>query len=477
MVDRAEYDKDPAKFAAKPKFKHAEHIIQNALYGRLKPSNILCETCGGKLSGIDADFADLFSQFTVPIYHILASKDHGSNSVRAQKGELKKPTGETLEVYVKKGKAVPIKPTFVHDPETRVLKIYANAKSIEGYKNYVLKELASKGTDVAALSVELHEHILDYEQIGYPFSKGVENFNLKFKLGLNKIATGFAISSGVDRKAVPRTLDTEKQEIVFSKNIVPFFPVGALDLLVEPFRLPLEPEFPTHTLILYTDDAFPTRWLVCYIDLFSTFQHYVVLNDDYRGVPVHNVYYQTIIKQNKPTIEVRKTRWKYLGIVADAIGVDKKEMAGMSIEEMYDFLEKKYEQLGVSYSLDINEMIRAVSGRVSMMLAARRAGIELNHLSDIERQILDATPDLDIDDMLSMYFELGRIEDESPDSFYKQNYIDADIAENPFLHSTLMKMIELNNEGFDGFKGYGHSKFYELEHFVRVNEERGDEKH
>jgi hypothetical protein len=61
-------------------------------------------------------------------------------------------------------------------------------------------------------------------------------------------------------------------------------------------------------------------------------------------------------------------------------------------------------------------------------------------------------------------------------SFYRQNYVDADGEENPVLHSTLMKMIELNNARFDGFKGYGHTKFYELVHFVRVNEERGDEK-
>jgi hypothetical protein len=46
----------------------------------------------------------------------------------------------------------------------------------------------------------------------------------------------------------------------------------------------------------------------------------------------------------------------------------------------------------------------------------------------------------------------------------------------PVLHSTLMKLIELNNARFDGFKGYGHTKFHDLEHFVRVNEERGDEK-
>jgi hypothetical protein len=35
MIDREEYDADPTQFAVVPKLKHAEHIIQNALYGKL----------------------------------------------------------------------------------------------------------------------------------------------------------------------------------------------------------------------------------------------------------------------------------------------------------------------------------------------------------------------------------------------------------------------------------------------------------
>ena len=44
MVERAIYDADPSAFDKKPKLKHDEHILQDAIYGRLTADDILCET-------------------------------------------------------------------------------------------------------------------------------------------------------------------------------------------------------------------------------------------------------------------------------------------------------------------------------------------------------------------------------------------------------------------------------------------------
>ncbi len=40
MFDEKVYLKDKDKFSEEPALKHKEHIIQNALMGRLKPNNI-----------------------------------------------------------------------------------------------------------------------------------------------------------------------------------------------------------------------------------------------------------------------------------------------------------------------------------------------------------------------------------------------------------------------------------------------------
>jgi hypothetical protein len=335
----------------------------------------------------------------------------------------------------------------------------------------VLKELAQSGVNMESLKIELIDNIRDYNERAIHFSEGVENFNLKIKLGLNKIATGFAASHGIARNDMPCTIDSANNELVFTNNVVSFYPYAALDLVIEPFRIVLEDEFPTHTLMLYTDRSFGKTKLVCYIDLLSTFQFYVILNHDYTGVEINKTYYQTIIKQQKPDIDIRKVRWKHLSIVADGIGVDRKEMAGMSIDEMYDFLEKKYKQLTIPYTLDINEYVRKVASRVAMNLLIRKEGIT-GHLTELENEILDETPDLEDDDLLSLYHEINRSEDVLPELYFKKEFIELAEDRTPVLFSTLAKMIELQNASFDGFKTYGHSKFFLLSHFVNVNEDK-----
>ncbi len=471
MVDRDEYLLNIANFPLLPKFKHNEHIIQNALYGKLKAGNILCETCGSKLADrIDTEFVSFFQSFTIPISHILGSKDHGNNLKRSLGGRVRMRDGATFEGVVFEGKVTPRIPFFNFNPDSNVVKIYANPKVMKDYEAHAIRQVIETGVDKDSLKIEQHTEINDYSEVAFSFSEGVKDFNLKFKLGLNKIATGFAIENGIDRNSLPCTLDTVNEEIIFSKNVVPFFPCGILDLMIEPFRIVLEKDFPTHTLMLFTDQSFPKTKLICYVDLFSTFQHYVVLNHDYEGEPINKTYYQTIIKQFIPEINIRGTRWKHLNILADSLGVDSNEMVGMSGEEMYAHLEKKYLQLKNSYTLEINDVVRHISSRISINMLLRKNKMSLAHLSELEKEILDATPDLDIDDMLCMHAELHRIEAESPELYFRKEYYTLNENRELVIRSTFAKMLALNSQGFEGFKSYGHAKFIQLRHFVALNE-------
>jgi hypothetical protein len=51
--------------------------------------------------------------------------------------------------------------------------------------------------------------------------------------------------------------------------------------------------YPIHGLVLSGSKA--ERFLYCHVDLFSTFQWYVLLDDDYGGEDVHFTYAQKII--------------------------------------------------------------------------------------------------------------------------------------------------------------------------------------
>ncbi len=146
-------------------------------------------------------------------------------------------------------------------------------------------------------------------------------------------------------------------------------------------------------------------------------------------------------------------------------------MAGMSIEEMYGYMEMKYRQFQMSYTLDINEYVRKVASRVSTNLLIRKKGI-LPPLSELEKEILEAIPSLVEEDIVRLYHEFNRIENELPANFYKREFIVLHENNQPFLYSTLMKMLELNNNKFEGFKKYHHHKFYSLSHFVHTNEQR-----
>lgn len=470
MIDRpADYHINPEKYKSLA-LRHEEHIIQNSIYGRLTNNDILCETCGGKLADdIDGDFCKIFEGITEQLKHIFASKDHGNNNYnRTLKGYIFKAGGSKIEVHIKGGKVVPKNPDYDYIESEKKVKIYCPPKVAKNYQIFVKNELSKKGIDINHITIEIIDDISGTGNLGVFFSEGVVDFNKKFKLGLNKIATGFAVANGIDRNQLPCTLNIADKKIIFTSNVVPFYPYATFDFFIEPFRAITESEYPTHTLILYTDDFSNKKILVCYIDLFSTFQFYVILNHNYKGENIQKVYYQTVLKQQKPEINIKGVRMKYLNIVAEEIGVSFQELEGKSIDEIYNYLEIKYNQMTMPYELDLSKYISNISNRVSINLIMKNAGLT-SHLSSVEKEILEATPEMDSDDIISMYHEINRIENEQKIN-YRQNYIEVRENSHPTMYSTLFKMIEMNNISTEPFKSFGHLKFYQLTQFIRMND-------
>lgn len=277
---------------------HKEHIIHNGIYGRLKSSTILCEQCGNAYSKSDAEFVDLFKGFIDLLSNELYSKNHGTEKKKKIRAYLNPNLEEQVEVEYYNGKTYPLNPYYIVDEEKEELTLYANQNRMKAYEKYILKE----NPEYATYSIRCKDNLTDDAQIGLFFSEQNPNFNQVFKSGMAKIATEFALHSGIKRNDIKTTLtinddgtcsfDTTKTPII------PYSPHTAAELLSTLVDDIIDTNYPSHILRLFVDETDEYRMLLCYIELFSTFKYYVVLNMNYNGESISNDYAQRIMKTN-----------------------------------------------------------------------------------------------------------------------------------------------------------------------------------
>ena len=216
-----------------------EHVIPHSLGGALKSYKICCERCNNRMGEvIDAPFVQMFDvlrakmrrlngcgKYTGP-YSVILAPLHGKNIIYSG--------------VVKNGK--------VSSPElSRELKC-SN------------KELNLSDRDIISVTFDWN--------------------NQAFVNGLAKIAYGFALEHGLPSAQLKHGVHTcltsegNLDKVNFSFPIVPFYPLNAFDEFVE-----LETKCVLyHHLLLFVQGA--KLW--CYIDLFNTFQFYVLLSDSFQ---------------------------------------------------------------------------------------------------------------------------------------------------------------------------------------------------
>lgn len=132
------------------------------------------------------------------------------------------------------------------------------------------------------------------------------DFNLEdsiFKNGMAKIAFNYAIDQGIDFNVLKHGLDIKKSDnkiinISFDYPVIPFCALNPVDLQLELHT----PFTPYHSMILFGQN----NKLWCYIDLFNTFQIYVLLSDKITEMhKVYATYAQTLQKldRTKPALD------------------------------------------------------------------------------------------------------------------------------------------------------------------------------
>lgn len=343
MVDKPT---DPSQCKA-----HGEHIIHNGIRGKLISRNILCEECGGAYSKDDANFCKIFAPFVVALSDRMIPADHGRTDGNTLKGSIFKTPDvkegdEGIEVTAKNGEVIPVQPFYTIEGDK--IDVYAGKKRIKDYLKVLTKELADKDDNIANYTIEQHTDIHNQGYLAYYFSKGNDNFNEDFKKGMVKIAIEYALHCGISRELLTEVIsidDKGKATIDYDKpTLIPFIPTTLFDILYEYHRYHFEDGYPSHMLKLFTSkyNDGKTR-LYCYLDLFSTFQYYVLLNDDYEDEDINETYSQRLIsKRERPNVSDYSP--KDLSIVIEEYNIDKGGLEGKNYKEQIAYVQTQIEK-------------------------------------------------------------------------------------------------------------------------------------
>ena len=250
----------------------SEHIIHNAIGGILEDEHIYCKTCNGKYgTNEDKAFTDIFIPFV--------------EGLKVRKNRKTKGTPYTGIMYDQDG----------------------NLYHIEYKAGKVWTVRDSEGKFVG------HQASPDMVFGGYDFKLD----NDAFKAGISKIAFNYAIHCGIKPEMMNKLFDNDRKSLVYKPIIFPFIPMTPFDAIMEA----QEPERLFHALRLFNINNI----LYAYVELFSTFQFYVVVSDNYRADGtgflgnIDNKYCNYIVANEKADEELLKDLTPYSPKDADII--------------------------------------------------------------------------------------------------------------------------------------------------------------
>lgn len=470
MVDKAYYRQHPEEFTQVPKFTHDEHILQNALYGRLTSSRILCETCGSNFGqGVDSAFVSLFTPLTSRLKDVLLTKQHGKNAVHTVQGVLYEGGDPTRErrVEIRDHTVSPKDPYHLFDETNRVVTIYANSVRAKQHKQVVVKELLAQGVDLEGVEFRFVEDVRDQGELGIFFSEGVPNFNERWHRGFSKIALGFAMYAGVDRTQVPCVLrlDANGQgQLTNIPNLIPYYPLGALDQVLELFRPQVEDYYPSHSLILFTQPRSDGKQqLFCYVELFSTFQYYVLLNDHYQGEPVYQSYHQATTKSVPGPVKLEQVRYKFWNVVAEQYDVDLTKFPGGDQEAYRAFLQRGIDTYAFNPQLSLPMEVETMLERLLPLLAQPLP----SEAGESEGSALELLAANHPDEHLALLAELNQyLTQQSGYRRFRASYLEADEQGQLVDLSYPAGCRDLLQHNQEPFKRHGHLKFNQLNDFI-----------
>jgi hypothetical protein len=454
------------EFDDKDTKKHGEHVIQQAIGGSLVVDDILCASCGDKLGKkVDVPFNKIFSGIST---RLDIKTDRGNNKSLSVQGRYKGGYDkhniyiDATDVVWSDFKVSPIKPFHKYTKDNKKVVIYANQQTAKKYRVKVEKEINDKFSKENKPELIICDDLEGF--IEFPFLMK----NDDYKKGLAKIAIGFASKCGISRKDMPLVLsinnETQESFIADEICIIPFYPLGVIDSFLEDAKDQLK-FYPLHNLIVFTTLTNP-KLLVCYIELFSTFQIYIILNDNYSGEEIYKYYGQRIMKEENyefiPDRRYYKERNLFiqgLGITEDRIEkrLDKHNNAKSKEEVEHEIIKEEFVLQKYKFDFEeyISDTISYVSNQImSSMNDHNKSEDHFNYIMNFYRNH-------------KLFFGL---DDNDDDIFYissYRRYYYEDEQLKDYCTKLLSDFTNLHTSGT--LRKYGHKKMYALENYIQKN--------
>lgn len=436
--------------------KHDEHIIQQAIGGTLTDDGILCLSCGNSLGKlVDDPFSKMFDSFST---RLDIRKDRNAKKQGSATGTLVSKVDQFgndlsgVKVFWKNFKITPIQPMHRFVCENAKVVVYANKKHLANYIKVVNKEIKVK-------FINNPPEIILCDDID-----GVVEYSLRFdneacKKGLAKIGLGFASKYGINRAKLTSVLDTEKKVIKDDIKIMQFYPLSIFDEVIEAEKSKIR-HFPAHTLILFTTATEPQA-LVCYVELFSTFQWYVVLSENYIGDPVYSHHHQRLSKESDYVFSQGRRHHKERNVILSSLGITEERISA-AYEKQKNDNPKSTEE--VECAIIQEEYIKqkyTVIFKDEIKVAVDYA---IRKLSEAENKSMDLIQD--VLKNMKLYYELN---DESSDVFNISSYRRC-YYQSGMFHDYLCSVIEKYQavDGFEMFKEYAHRKVHMLNKYIET---------
>jgi hypothetical protein len=284
--------------------------------------------------------------------------------------------------------------------------------------------------------------------IEFPFNLD----NSVFEQGLTKMAIEFALSKGEDYNTIKHLIDRENRKIKCNNNVIPYYPIARLEELMEYIRTSIDTNFMSHSLVLFSqrqtnEDGTEVKQLNCFIELFGTFQYFVILNDNYVGVNIETkTYSQRIIRHQNSDFKIHGLDYKDLSIVIKEFGLDYKDVEGLSYNEICIKLQNIQDKKN-QYIYDYEESAKCL---VDSMIR--------NEILNRNKGFMSVMQDL------QPHFYWNMEEDTFHITFFRSRFM-----KDGQPYSIIPSIMELYTQNKDKITRYTYFKFKELGEFIEKN--------
>lgn len=260
-----------------------EHIIPQVLGGCLISNKLLCRDCNSKLGKtIDAKFVKTFEPLICTLDIIGRDSNKGVNC---------KILTEDREIdgIIQNGKLYPKKPFFTM--KGNKVNFYGSKKNLKYFKKIIQNEAAKRKINTSELVIKCIDDVTGFFTVDFHID------NQNFYESMTKIALNFALENSIPYEVLEHLI-SKKDKKIESGILLPYLPLTDFEKILERSRNKIEPDFPSHTILLFSERLDKgDKMLVCYIDLFSTFQFYIILSTEYKGSDVFIPYFQRIKRE------------------------------------------------------------------------------------------------------------------------------------------------------------------------------------